>query len=280
MIIVMTPGFKRVTAKPFLNKQIKPHVDNEGTKLYPLYLKVAYNKTGTQFPISVPSSGKLKEFMHYTDEKSFEQRFLGNRNELSFEVQALYFEIERAIKYELAKYGEEKFDLKGFGLRLQNYRILLLPSYFTLGRIQLHLFLKKRLSIDEIHNMRDLTQHSSILDYLIYLKGFGRIDNIPRGIILQIEREILLMHLNIKYENKMLIKRLFRKEISYLDWILDYEIFKNYMEGLFSTRNSDGIIDIIFGHKNYDISKFDQPWENYYNQINLFVSVNLHSEGE
>lgn len=101
---------KKITIKYFLNEDVNPSIyyieANKRLALYPVYVRVTYNRKSTKFKF-VPSIHieKGRDVEEFFKEKDI-SKFILRSNDL----------IHRVITYEIGMFGD-KFSLNGFGIR-------------------------------------------------------------------------------------------------------------------------------------------------------------------
>jgi len=117
---------KKVTIKYFLNEDLSPAVyyTEEGIELnlFPLYVRVTYNRQSTRFKFS-PS-------IHIEQNADIEEFF--KERKIEFLLTEKEEIIERLIRYEANSYGE-KFTLKGLGNRLLFYETSVIDFLLNIG---------------------------------------------------------------------------------------------------------------------------------------------------
>lgn len=123
---------KKVSTKYYLNTNLKPHIDEEGRELYPIYVRVTFNRNNTQFRIH--KKGIVIERQSDLDSHPW--------------IQSMDKLIVNIVEFEYGKMGEG-YTLKGLNKRLKVYRSNFCSVLEAALFLPLSQSLKKVLSYDK-----------------------------------------------------------------------------------------------------------------------------------
>jgi len=114
---------KKVSIKLYLNDKVKPH-KVAGIEHYPVYVRVTYDRKNTMFKLADKDGGgvTISKNLQNIDEYLTLENF--------FEKHSYFPDFQSLLAYELELVGEDNFQVKGFGDRVQN--IYLQPVYSVL----------------------------------------------------------------------------------------------------------------------------------------------------
>ena len=137
---------KKVSVKFFLNKDVKPSLYDD-VKLYPVYVRVTYNRKNTKFKAAIDQATL------WIREEFEDHYLLDEKNRKSFE------EIEQAlidiVGYEAERLGD-KFTLKGIGQRLEYYKISIYNCLQLLVSHHFNELLANHLTHNDYVELKDL----------------------------------------------------------------------------------------------------------------------------
>lgn len=139
---------KKVSIKLYLNDKVKPH-KVAGKEYYPVYVRLTYDRKNTMFKLADKNGGgvTISKNLQNIDEYLTIENF--------FEKHSYFPDFQALLAYELELMGEENFQVKGFGDRVQN--IYLQPVYSVLKLHDiffdlLHGYLNKEKEIKKVWN--------------------------------------------------------------------------------------------------------------------------------
>jgi hypothetical protein len=198
----MATSEKTITCVPFLNKRLKPIIFDDGSKGYPLYIRVIYESKNTHIPIDYEDWGYDKYTFYYSED-DFDSfiyelenldELLADINEgvsaITWEIREFMEFLQKVVEYE-TRLKPNRYSLRGLGKRLKLFNEAALES-------------QSKQLVSEIKDYLDNWEDGSF-GYLIrpdhtFLQNFYRIEDysysygirFPEKIVFEIEYYFLV----------------------------------------------------------------------------------------
>lgn len=135
---------KKITVKFFLNKKGTKSIDYHPDTVFPVYVQVTFNRKTTYFPFSVLSNDAYNDLMTESDFAEEQKK-----------MKSLLINVEKIIRYEINKTGEDKFELKGLSSKIQFYSIPLFHYVLLFVAFEFREFLKDNLIYRELETIEN-----------------------------------------------------------------------------------------------------------------------------
>lgn len=223
----------KITVKPYLNRNVKPKINNENSLLYPLYIRIIYNKFSTSKRSKSQILMTEKGFDYYEKTKTL----LANEIELD-EILGLIYPLEKElIDIECSIKIIDKWNLD-----IKRDKIFEIINAFSIDALN-YFINEYRKDLEFYFSMGEPNENNYNTDYEKFLLSFNEninesIKTIEQYTKLNLRgfiKENTLVHLKIfELIDKMekVYKAKYKRDISFAEFVFsDYEqFFKNELK--------------------------------------------------
>lgn len=226
---------KKVGIKHFLNKQLKPTLD-EGKYRFSLYTRITFNRKNTQFPSYLPLS------IFGLTEEEYTSYFENRKNEGQLkEVEEFNKEVEKIIQFEFEILGDG-FSLRNFNDRYSSYHDNLILLANDMVSRKLSDFVKG-LSSDILNEDKKTSINTLLTDAPFFASNYKLLSDFIPNLRAMIPNDLALeltALIHLSYARLQMTKEYEPFDVNRIDW-LNIDIRRQYKEYILNQPTEEEI---------------------------------------